>query len=79
MGGAIVLMLHRKEPTFWDGAILVAPMCKVNCPRFPNHVIAALLSFTFYSSDFFQNLQTVHATLNYFFVSVLSSVIFARL
>jgi hypothetical protein len=29
MGGAIVLMLHRKEPTYWDGAILVAPMCKV--------------------------------------------------
>jgi alpha-beta hydrolase superfamily lysophospholipase len=29
MGGAVVLMLHRKEPTYWDGAILVAPMCKV--------------------------------------------------
>jgi len=29
MGGAIVLMLHRKDPTYWDGAILVAPMCKV--------------------------------------------------
>jgi alpha-beta hydrolase superfamily lysophospholipase len=30
MGGAVVLMLHRKEPNYWDGAILVAPMCKVN-------------------------------------------------
>ena len=34
MGGAIVLMLHRKEPTFWDGAILVAPMCKVTSQQF---------------------------------------------
>ena len=29
MGGAMVLCLHRKMPAFWDGAILVAPMCKV--------------------------------------------------
>lgn len=29
MGGAVALLLHRKEPQFWDGAILVAPMCKV--------------------------------------------------
>ncbi|ONK81768.1 uncharacterized protein A4U43_C01F32680 [Asparagus officinalis] len=29
MGGALVLLLHRKKPTYWDGAILVAPMCKV--------------------------------------------------
>lgn len=29
MGGAVLLLLHRKEPSFWDGAILVAPMCKV--------------------------------------------------
>ncbi|KAL6905797.1 hypothetical protein ACP4OV_003398 [Aristida adscensionis] len=28
MGGATALMLHRKEPMHWDGAILVAPMCK---------------------------------------------------
>jgi hypothetical protein len=34
MGGAIVLMLHRKEHTFWDGAILVAPMCKVTFQQF---------------------------------------------
>jgi len=34
MGGAIVLTLHRKEPTFWDGAILVAPMCKVTSQQF---------------------------------------------
>ncbi|XP_047947428.1 caffeoylshikimate esterase-like [Salvia hispanica] len=29
MGGAMVLCLHRKMPAFWDGAILVAPMCKI--------------------------------------------------
>lgn len=29
MGGAMVLRLHRKKPHFWDGAVLVAPMCKV--------------------------------------------------
>jgi acylglycerol lipase len=29
MGGSVALLLHRKDPAFWDGAILVAPMCKV--------------------------------------------------
>lgn len=29
MGGAVTLLLHRKDPPFWDGALLVAPMCKV--------------------------------------------------
>jgi alpha-beta hydrolase superfamily lysophospholipase len=29
MGGAVTLLLHRRDPTFWDGAVLVAPMCKV--------------------------------------------------
>ncbi|KAL8171184.1 hypothetical protein V2J09_022988 [Rumex salicifolius] len=28
MGGAMVLLLHRKKPDFWDGAVLIAPMCK---------------------------------------------------
>ena len=31
MGGAVALLLHRKKPDYWDGAVLVAPMCKV-CP-----------------------------------------------
>lgn len=31
MGGAIALKVHLKEPSDWDGVILVAPMCKV-CP-----------------------------------------------
>ncbi|KAJ0908587.1 putative 2-acylglycerol O-acyltransferase [Helianthus annuus] len=29
MGGAMVLRLHLKKPDFWDGGVLVAPMCKV--------------------------------------------------
>src|SRR5438132_697741 len=30
MGGAVALLLHRARPDFWTGAVLVAPMCKVN-------------------------------------------------
>ncbi|XP_068667768.1 caffeoylshikimate esterase-like [Aristolochia californica] len=29
MGGAVALLLHCKKPKYWDGAILVAPMCKI--------------------------------------------------
>ncbi|KAG0464712.1 hypothetical protein HPP92_018876 [Vanilla planifolia] len=29
MGGAVALLLHRKKPSYWDGAVLVAPMCKI--------------------------------------------------
>ena len=29
MGGAVVLLLHKKQPSYWNGAVLVAPMCKV--------------------------------------------------
>jgi alpha-beta hydrolase superfamily lysophospholipase len=29
MGGAVALLLHKKDPSFWNGALLVAPMCKV--------------------------------------------------
>lgn len=30
MGGGVALLLHRKEPSYWDMAVLVAPMCKVS-------------------------------------------------
>ena len=33
MGGALALLLHRKKPDYWDGAVLVAPMCKVYDPN----------------------------------------------
>lgn len=29
MGGAVALLVHRKEPVNWNGAVLVAPMCKI--------------------------------------------------
>lgn len=29
MGGAVSLLIHKKDPAFWHGAVLVAPMCKV--------------------------------------------------
>jgi len=29
MGGAVALKVHFKQPNDWNGAILVAPMCKV--------------------------------------------------
>ncbi|PWZ06619.1 hypothetical protein Zm00014a_007987 [Zea mays] len=31
MGGTVVLQLHRKDPLYWDGAVLLAPMCKGYC------------------------------------------------
>ncbi|CAM0950603.1 unnamed protein product [Alopecurus aequalis] len=44
MGGAIALMLHRKEPTFWDGCILVAPMCKIVDDMKPAPIVITILS-----------------------------------
>jgi len=29
MGGVVALLIHRKQPNYWNGAVLVAPMCKV--------------------------------------------------
>lgn len=46
MGGAVALLLHRKKPEYWDGAVLVAPMCKVRVITFlhqTNHQIYDLL------------------------------------
>ncbi|PWZ15708.1 60S ribosomal protein L17 [Zea mays] len=31
MGGTVVLQLHRKDPLYWDGVVLLAPMCKGYC------------------------------------------------
>ncbi|KAJ4769635.1 alpha/beta-Hydrolases superfamily protein [Rhynchospora pubera] len=28
MGGAVAINMHRKDPTYWNGAILMAPLCK---------------------------------------------------
>ena len=29
MGGAVAIQAHRRAPQMFDGAVLVAPMCKV--------------------------------------------------
>jgi len=29
LGGAVALKIHLKQPNEWDGAVLVAPMCKI--------------------------------------------------
>ncbi|OAY65164.1 Caffeoylshikimate esterase [Ananas comosus] len=44
MGGAVALLLHRKDPTFWDGAVLVAPMCKISEKVKPHPVVVNLLT-----------------------------------
>uniref|UniRef100_A0A7N0TL66 Serine aminopeptidase S33 domain-containing protein n=1 Tax=Kalanchoe fedtschenkoi TaxID=63787 RepID=A0A7N0TL66_KALFE len=44
MGGAIALLIHQKMPQFWDGAILVAPMCKIADEVKPSPAVAKALS-----------------------------------
>ncbi|KAK1293167.1 hypothetical protein QJS10_CPB17g01286 [Acorus calamus] len=44
MGGAVALLLHRKDPAFWNGAVLVAPMCKISEKVKPHPVVINLLT-----------------------------------
>ncbi|KAK4784330.1 hypothetical protein SAY86_018698 [Trapa natans] len=44
MGGAMALCLHRKKPKYWDGAILVAPMCKIADELRSNQLVLTFLS-----------------------------------
>ncbi|KAM7270444.1 hypothetical protein ACFE04_029658 [Oxalis oulophora] len=44
MGGAVILLLHRKKPQYWDGAVLVAPMCKIAEEMKPNPLVVNVLS-----------------------------------
>ncbi|KAF3784073.1 Caffeoylshikimate esterase [Nymphaea thermarum] len=44
MGGAVALLLHRKDPSFWNGAVLVAPMCKISEEVKPHPVVINLLT-----------------------------------
>lgn len=43
MGGAVLLRLHRKEPTAWNGAILMAPMCKISDKVKPPAIVTAIM------------------------------------
>eukprot|EP00245_Coleochaete_scutata_P013628 TRINITY_DN560_c0_g2_i1.p1 TRINITY_DN560_c0_g2~~TRINITY_DN560_c0_g2_i1.p1 ORF type:complete len:346 (-),score=51.01 TRINITY_DN560_c0_g2_i1:837-1730(-) len=45
MGGAVALKIHRKEPRLWDGAILLAPMCKISDDMYPPWIVVQALIF----------------------------------
>ncbi|KAM0046042.1 putative 2-acylglycerol O-acyltransferase [Helianthus debilis subsp. tardiflorus] len=42
MGGAVAILIHRKDPTFWHGAILVAPMCKISDKVKPRPLVISM-------------------------------------
>ncbi|KAL5983729.1 hypothetical protein ACLOJK_017820 [Asimina triloba] len=44
MGGAVALLLHKKDPAFWNGAVLVAPMCKISEKVKPHPVVVNILT-----------------------------------
>uniref|UniRef100_A0A6N2LQP7 Serine aminopeptidase S33 domain-containing protein n=1 Tax=Salix viminalis TaxID=40686 RepID=A0A6N2LQP7_SALVM len=43
LGGAVALLLHRKKPGFWDGTVLVAPMCKIADDVRPPQMVISIL------------------------------------
>ncbi|CAO1944507.1 unnamed protein product [Urochloa humidicola] len=43
MGGTVVLQLHRKDPLYWDGAVLLAPACKIFDDMRPHPIIISAL------------------------------------
>lgn len=44
MGGAVALLIHKKDPSFWHGAVLVAPMCKISENVKPHPLVISLLT-----------------------------------
>lgn len=44
MGGAVALLIHKKDPTFWDGAVLAAPMCKISEDMKPSPMVVNILT-----------------------------------
>ncbi|KAK1356926.1 Caffeoylshikimate esterase [Heracleum sosnowskyi] len=44
MGGAVALLIHREDPSFWHGAVLVAPMCKISEKVKPHPVVISMLT-----------------------------------
>ncbi|CAK9149864.1 unnamed protein product [Ilex paraguariensis] len=43
MGGAVALNVHLKQPDAWNGAILVAPMCKIADDMVPPWLLTQIL------------------------------------
>ncbi|XP_026439067.1 caffeoylshikimate esterase-like [Papaver somniferum] len=44
MGGAVALLIHKKDPTYWNGAVLVAPMCKISQKLKPHPMVVNMLT-----------------------------------
>ncbi|KAL3689085.1 hypothetical protein R1sor_015394 [Riccia sorocarpa] len=44
MGGAVALLVSRKEPLRWNGMVLVAPMCKIAPKMRPHPIVITTLS-----------------------------------
>lgn len=44
MGGAVALLLHKRDPLFWHGAVLVAPMCKISEKVKPPPIVVNILT-----------------------------------
>lgn len=43
MGGAVAVLIHRKQPNFWSGAVLVSPMLKISEEIKPHPVVLNIL------------------------------------
>ncbi|KAL3637809.1 hypothetical protein CASFOL_018257 [Castilleja foliolosa] len=43
MGGAVALKVHLKQPDSWNGAVLVAPMCKIADDMVPPKLLTHIL------------------------------------
>eukprot|EP00268_Persea_americana_P065982 TRINITY_DN8895_c0_g1_i4.p1 TRINITY_DN8895_c0_g1~~TRINITY_DN8895_c0_g1_i4.p1 ORF type:complete len:168 (-),score=15.05 TRINITY_DN8895_c0_g1_i4:947-1450(-) len=39
MGAAVALLMHGEKPQYWDGAVLVAPMCKIADSMKPHPIV----------------------------------------
>lgn len=48
MGGAVALKAHLNQPSAWDGAVLVAPMCKIAADMYPPWLLMQVLIFLTY-------------------------------
>lgn len=44
MGGAVALLVHKKDPSYWHGAVLVAPMCKISEKVKPHPLVISMLT-----------------------------------
>lgn len=44
MGGVVALRIHRKQTTDWNGAVLVAPMCKISEVLKPPPIVVSILA-----------------------------------